>query len=129
MTPSGKRVEELLTEQLHVAGEHDHARPALPDPRRQRLIARAPVRELRALEHGARDAARLRPLQRPRAGQAGCDGDDLGVAAVNAVKQRLQVRALSGHQHSDGEGLAHAGRTIAVSNVTEECPPRSFNQR
>ena len=129
MTPSGKRCQERLAEQLHVAREDDHARPALGDPGGERLIARRPVREPAALEHGRRHAARLRPLQRPRARRAGRHGDDLRLAAVDGVQQRLQVRALSGDQHGDGEELAHAGRTIAVSNVTEECPLRPLNQR
>jgi hypothetical protein len=79
-------------------------------------------------EHGGGHAAALGALQRWRTGDARGDGHDLGLATVDGVEQRLQVRARAGYQHGDGQSLAHGWRTIAVTNITERSAAIPFNE-
>src|SRR5262249_46520325 len=51
-----------------------------------------------------------RALERLRLRRAGGDRDDLGLAAVDAVEQRLEVRAAARDEDGDRESRAHAGR-------------------
>ena len=102
MTAPGKRVEERLAEQLHVAGQHDQPRAALGQPVGQRPIARATVGVVRAREHAGRHPTRGGALQRGRPAHVGGDRHDLGLSPVHGVEQRLQVGARAGDQHGDG---------------------------
>ena len=104
MTAAGKRCEEALGQQLHVAGEHDQARAAGMQPVRQRLVAGAAIGVV-----GAGNTSWARRARRPARSAGtpatrGGDRHDLGLMAVDGVEQRLQVGAVPDTSTAMGNG-------------------------
>src|SRR6185295_11480401 len=108
--PPGEPLEEDVLEDRHVAGQDDEADLALLEPVGDRSVALGPGGVVRAREHPGRHAVRRGAFELPRLGLVRSDGDDLDLAAVNGVKQRLEVRALARGEHPD----PHAARASAT---------------
>ena len=100
--PPRERCEEAPARQRHVAGEHDELDAALAQPRRHGGVARRAASEVRAGED-----ARSRRRRRRRASSARGSGlsdataDDLHLAPVHGVEQRLEVRPRPAGEDAD----------------------------
>ena len=100
--------DEVLAQQLHVAGEGDEVRLAGLDPVAERVVAPGPVGELAEREDRRLDPHRPRPLQRPRFDLVGADPRHLDpLAPVQRVEDRLQVGPTAGSQHNQLENVSH----------------------
>ena len=109
-TRCGKRREERGVEQLHVAGEDDELDAGACEPVGHRGVARVAVGVLGDREDAAGHARRGGALERAGAGLVRADGDDLdAVAPVDAVEDRLQVRALAGREDADPHAASSTG--------------------
>ena len=101
--------EEARVEQLHVAGEHDQLDAGAREPVGDREIPRAAVAALDG-ERPRVDAGRARPLERAGLRLVRADGDDLdALAPVDAVEDRLQVRAVPGGEDADPHAASSTG--------------------
>ena len=109
--PVGEARHEARVEDRHVAGEHDEldapARPA-SRPWRRRARRAPPNSERRKTRDGT--PAACGALERARRGLVAGHGDDLDLAAVDAVEQRLEVRALARGEDADPQSPRHARR-------------------
>ena len=103
-----KAREEDISEQLHVAREHDEARAAPEQPVAECAVALLARGVLRGGKHRRRDSARAGALERRDLGHVRGDRDDLGLARVDRVEKRLQVGARARDEHRDGKGRFHA---------------------
>ena len=96
-------VEEVVAEQLHVAGEHHQAGAPAVHPVGQLARRVGAVGVGAAGEGGGGDALFGGTLQGGGSVAARGDGDDLRLAAVDGVDERLQVGAGARDEHGDGE--------------------------
>ncbi len=75
-------------------------------------------------EDGRLDARRRGPLERLGAGLVGADGDDLdALAAVDAIQDRLEVRARAGGQDPDAEPARQASSSFGKRPPVERRVP------
>ena len=72
--------------------------------------ARAPNSERRKTRDGT--PARVGTLERARRGLVAGHGDDLDLAAVDAVQQRLEVRALARREDADPHAATRPSRSL-----------------
>ena len=115
--PVGEARHEAGVEDRHVAGEHHELDPLLGQPVAHGGVARGARPELRAQEDPRRHARGPGALERARRGLIAGHGDDLDLAAVDAVEQRLEVRALARGEDADSHGHRHAPPSAATSSA------------
>ena len=114
-TRAGKRARNAGVEQLHVAREHDEL-----DAARLQPVAIAASRAARSAYSPRANTARLDArqrgaLQRLRVRLVGPDGDHLdALAPVDAVQDRLQVRAGAGGEDADLHATSSFGKRPPV---------------
>ena len=99
--PVGEARHEARVEDRHVAGEDDELDALGLEPIGDCGIALGPRAVLRAQEYARRNAGRRRPGQRRRRRLIAGYRDHLDLVAVDAVEQRLEVRALARGQDPD----------------------------
>ena len=110
--PVGEARHEARVEDRHVAGEHDELDPLLDQPVAHGGIARGPRAELRAQEDPRPHARGVGTLERARRALVAGNGDDLDLATVNAVQQRLEVRALARREDADPHAATRPSRSL-----------------
>ena len=110
--PVGEARHEAGVEDRHVAGEHDELDAPRDQPVAHGGVARGARAELRAQEGPRRHPCRMGALERPRRGLIAGHRDDLDLAAVDAVEQRLEIRALARGEDADFHAATRPGRSL-----------------
>jgi hypothetical protein len=95
--PPGKALQERCRQKLHEAGENDQLDSPLGQPVRQLLVAALPRVELHGRKGRCLDPGLRCPVERPRLGVVGRDGNDRQIR----LQQRLQIRSLATDEDAD----------------------------